>query len=112
VAGDRGVFSSANDAVAEQAGVKRIVLPAAGKASPERLRRERTRWFRRGFRFRAGIEGRISVLRRCYGLDRYRDRGEDRLGRWVGWGILAANLTTIARALVPRPIATRTARSA
>ena len=105
LAGDRGVFSAANEAVAEQAGVKRIVLPYAGKASADRQRRERAAWFRRGFRFRAGIEGRISVLRRCYGLDRCRDHGEDGMGRWVGWGIVTANLLTTARTVARRTAA-------
>jgi hypothetical protein len=56
---------------------------------------ERAAWFRRGFRFRAGIEGRISVLRRRFGLDRCRDHGEAGLGRWVGWGIVTASLITL-----------------
>jgi transposase, IS5 family len=103
LAGDRGVWSAANELLAQAAGVKRVVLPHAGKASADRAQRERSRWFRRGFRFRAGIEGRISVLRRCYELDRCRDHGEAGMGRWVGWGIVAANLATTARTLARRP---------
>ena len=102
LAGDRGVSSPTNEALAKQAGVKRVVLPRVGKVPPERIRQERQPWFRRGCRFRAGIEGRISVLRRCFGLDRCRDHGETGMGRWVGWGILAANLSTIARTLTRR----------
>ncbi len=63
---DRGVFSPQNEAPAKRAGVKQVAIPAAGRTSTaERARAERQRWFRRGFRFRAGIEGRISVLQRC-----------------------------------------------
>lgn len=105
VAGDRGVFSAANERLAQQAGVKRIVLPATGKPSAERQRRERTGWWRRGFRFRAGIEGRISVLRRGFGLDRCRDHGEVGMGRWLGWGVLAHNLRQIARTVARRRLA-------
>lgn len=97
LAGDRGVSSPTNEQLAKDAGVKRVVLPAKGKTSPARKALERERWFRRGFRFRAGIEGRISVLHRCYELDRCRDHGEEGMGRWVGWGIITANLVTIAR---------------
>jgi IS5 family transposase len=105
VAGDRGLFSPENEAHAAQVGVKQVVLPAAGSAAtPERRRREKQRWFRRGFRFRAGIEGRISVLQRCYGLDRCRDHGEDGMGRWVGFGILTANLERIARTVAGRAL--------
>jgi IS5 family transposase len=97
LAGDRGVYSVANEQLAQQAGVQRIVLPATGKPSAARRQQERTGWWRRGFRFRAGIEGRISVLRRGFELDRCRDHGEEGMGRWVGWGILAHNLAKIAQ---------------
>jgi len=51
-------------------------------------------------RTRAGIEGRrISLLQRVYGLDRYPNHGEDGLARWIGWGIVIANLKQIARTL-------------
>jgi IS5 family transposase len=72
---------------------------------PERRAEERRRWFRQGFHFRAGIEGRISVLQRAYGLDRCPDHGEAGLARWVGWGILTANLERIARTLAERAAA-------
>ena len=96
VAGDRSVFSCANEAYAKQIGVARVVLAAN---SVERVRTAKQGWFRRGFRFRAGIEGRISVLQRCYGLDRCRDHGEAGVERWIGWGIVTANLARMARTL-------------
>jgi hypothetical protein len=42
------------------------------------------------------------VLQRVYGLDRCPDHGEDGLARWIGWGIITANLKRIARTLVER----------
>ena len=102
VAADRGVFSPGNERLAEAAGVARVAIPAVGRLTPERSRLERQRWFRRGFRFRAGIEGRISVLQRCYGLARCRDHGEDGIGRWIGWGIVVGNLERIARTVAAR----------
>lgn len=103
VAADRGLFSPQNETRAKQAGVKRVAIPATRRASnSERVHPERQRWFRRGFRFRAGIEGRISVLQRVYGLDRCRDHDEAGMGRWIGWGILAANLERIARTQAQR----------
>jgi transposase, IS5 family len=106
LAADRGVYSAANEAVAQQARIPRIVIPYAGKVPPARVALERTAWFRRGLRFRAGIEGRISVLRRRFGLDRCRDHGDAGLGRWVGWGIVTANLATIAHTLAGRCVRT------
>ncbi len=78
------------------------MVPYAGKGPPERLGLEKQSWFRRGYRFRAGIEGRISVLRCCYGLECCLDHGEEGMGRWVGWGIITANLVKIAQKQVAR----------
>jgi IS5 family transposase len=103
LAGDRGLYSPENERLAEAAGVRRFVVPKTGRVSEERRQQERTRWFRRGFRFRAGIEGRISLLRRRYGLRRCPDHGLDGLRRSVGWGILAHNLRQIAQAQATRP---------
>jgi IS5 family transposase len=105
VAADRGVFSRNNEVQARQAGVRHVAIPATGQVPPERRREERQRWFRQGFRFRAGIEGRISVLQRVYGLDRCPDHGDDGLARWIGWGIVTANLERIARTLAERATA-------
>jgi len=46
--------------------------------------------------YRVGAEGRISHLKRGYGLRRSRLRRHDGARTWVGWGILAYNLDTLA----------------
>jgi IS5 family transposase len=46
--------------------------------------------------YRVGCEGRISHLKRGYGLRRSRLRGHRGARTWVGWGILAYNLDTLA----------------
>jgi len=46
--------------------------------------------------YRVGAEGRISHLKRSYGLRRSRLRRHDGARAWVGWGILAYNLDTLA----------------
>jgi transposase, IS5 family len=102
VAADRNVQSKENERVAKEMGVKKVCLPKAGKKSAEREEHERQRWYKRARRFRAGIEGRISVMKRREYLGRCRDRGEEGFGRWVGWGVLTANLDTIAQTLAAR----------
>lgn len=97
---DRGVYSAPNETYATERGVKRVVLPKAGYKSETRRQHERLSWFRRGRRYHAGIEGRISVLKRKHGLDRCLNQGEDGFARWVGWGIIANNLTIIGRTMV------------
>jgi IS5 family transposase len=105
LAADRGLYSAENERLAHQAGVKRVVLPKSGRLSHEREQHEKQRWFKRGFRFRAGIEGRISVLGRAFGLDVCLDHGEEGMGRWVGWGILTHNLRQISRTQAARQAA-------
>ena len=98
LAADRGMASAANERLAKGAGVRCVALPHVGKPPPERVAEECGWRFKRGYRFRAGIEGRIHVLRRDYGLKRCRYRGERGMGRWVGWGIVTHNLSQVARA--------------
>jgi IS5 family transposase len=102
---DRHFYSSENCRLARAAGVRRIVLPKRGQPGRGDAARERERWFRRGHRFRAGIEGRISVLKRRFGLRRCRYHGVIGMERWVGWGLLAHNLRTISRTVAQRHVA-------
>jgi len=57
--------------------VRRAILPKSGHRSAQRIAHERQRWFRRGRRYHHGVEGRISVLKRVYGLDRCLYHGQD-----------------------------------
>ena len=51
---------------------------------------------KRRARYRTGIEGRISHLKRGYGLRRSRLKGHDGMRTWTGWAILAYDLDTLA----------------
>ncbi len=95
VSGDRGIYSPDNEREARAVGVRRVSLPKPGHKSKRRQRRERQAWFRAAQRFRNGIEGRISHLRRARGLTRCLNRGLLGLERWIGWGIIANNLAVI-----------------
>jgi IS5 family transposase len=97
VAADRGCHAPGNEEAVRQLGVRRVAVSVQGPRSAERQRHEQQRWFRAARRFRAGIEGRISVAKRRGWLGRCRDHGKDGFDRWVGWGVVVANLVTIAR---------------
>ncbi|HLQ28066.1 MAG TPA: ISNCY family transposase, partial [Ktedonobacteraceae bacterium] len=97
VAGDRGVHSADTEEQLKAAGVKRVAIPAVGKVSEERKAVERTRTWKRGYRWRAGIEGRIASLRRDDGWRKSGYHGEDGMERWLGLGVLASNLRHIAQ---------------
>jgi transposase, IS5 family len=96
---DRGLYSPDNEAYAQGQGVKRIILPKPGRKDDARRRYEQQAWFKRGRRFHAGVEGRISVLKRKYQLARCLDHGDAGFDKWVGWGVIANNLTCIGRKL-------------
>jgi transposase, IS5 family len=96
VAGDRGVQSAETEERLKAAGVKRVAIPAAGKLSQERQTLERSRTWRRGYRWRAGIEGRIASLRRDYGWRKSAYHGQDGMERWLGMGVIASNFRRIA----------------
>jgi len=98
VAGDRGVHSADTEEKLKAAGVKRVAIPASGKLSAERQALEHTRSWKRGYRWRAGIEGRIASLRRDYGWRTSRYHGLDGMERWLGLGVIASNLRRIALA--------------
>ncbi len=98
LAADRGMSSPKNEELAKEAGIRHVALPHVGKAPPGRRAEEKGRRFRNAYRFRAGIEGRIHVLKRDRGLRRCRYHGERGFGRWVGWGIVTHNLAKVARA--------------
>jgi IS5 family transposase len=76
--------------VAEQLpGPERVFV--AGRQSAGSRRTDR-----RLARFRVGIEGRISHLKRRYGLKRSRLKGHRGARTWTAWAILAYNLDTLA----------------
>lgn len=97
---DRGFHSQENVKACEDAGVSQVCIPQrGGQKSEEQIELERTREFKQGQRFRAGIEGRISVLFRGRGMKRCRSKGPARFEVLVGAAVLANNLLRIAQLL-------------
>lgn len=99
VTGEGGLHSAANERYAQARGVTEVVLPKKGQKSAQRIAYEQQEWFRRGRNWRAGIEGRISGLKRRHGLDRCRYHGNAGMERWVGLGLIAHDLHVIGQHL-------------
>jgi IS5 family transposase len=100
---DRGFFSEQNLASCKHDGVKVVCIPQrGGKKTAEREAYEKSADFKQGQRFRAGIEGRISVLFRGRGMKRCLAEGRDRFELWVAAAVLANNLMRIAALLTKR----------
>jgi IS5 family transposase len=100
---DRGFFSESNIAVCARGGVAMVSIPQrGGRKTPQRQAYERSPAFKQGQRFRAGIEGRISVLMRGRGMKRCRAEGAERFALFVGAAVLANNLIIIGELLTKR----------
>ncbi len=95
---DRGLYSAPNEKFAQDLGVERVILPKRGYKSQQRREREQQDWFVEGRKWHAGVEGRISVLKRAHGLGRCLNHGSTGFACWVGWGVIAGNLAVIGRA--------------
>jgi IS5 family transposase len=97
---DRGFFSPDNITQSSDAGVKLVCIPqCGGKKTAEQQALENSPAFKKGQRFRAGIEGRISVLFRGRGMKRCLAEGPQRFEVLIGAAVLANNLMAIAHRL-------------
>jgi IS5 family transposase len=100
---DRGFFSEENLQRGHAAGVALVCIPQrGGRKTPARQAQEKSQAFKQGQRFRAGIEGRISVLFRGRGIKRCLAQGRQRFELLVGAAVLANNLMKIADALIKK----------
>ena len=72
------------------------MLPRKGRPNLERRQIEARRAFRRHVRWRTGVEGRISCVKRDFGLNRTRLDGLNGARTWCGHGIFAHNLVKIS----------------
>ena len=104
VAADAAFHSPTQEAEIKEMGVKHVSVPNRATKNLERRKIQKTRWFRKGQKWRTGSEGRISVLKRRHGLDRCRYRGDEGMDRWVGFGVIADNLINMGRVLAVQAV--------
>jgi IS5 family transposase len=96
VTADRGYGEHKVDQALHDLGVRTVVIPRKGRPGNARQAEEHRRAFRRTVKWRTGIEGRISTLKRGYGWDRTRIDGTEGARIWTGHGVLAHNLLKIS----------------
>jgi IS5 family transposase len=89
VAVDGGFQPTPTNAALAELGIKTVFI--AGHQEPASRHTKR-----RLARYRTGAEGRISHLKRRYGLDRSRLKGDEGEQIWTEWAILAYNTDTLA----------------
>lgn len=95
--GDRRFFSQDNEDLAYRNHVKKVSICKPGYRSKARQEIEKQSWFKKLQRFRAGIEGIISALMRCYGLKRCVWKGWQSFKSYIGLGVVTFNLQKLAR---------------
>lgn len=102
-AADRGFDSTSNQKACGKARVACPSIPQrGGTKSSQRQALEKSPAFKKAQRFRAGIEGRISVLFRGRGMKRCLACGKQRFDLFVGVTVLANNLLKIAEMLIKK----------
>ncbi len=103
VTADRGYGEQGIEDDLRHAGVRYIVLPTKGRPTVARRQIENRRAFRKMVRWRTGCEGRISCVKRDFGLARTRLDRLTGARTWCGHGIFAHNLVKISGLLDGSP---------
>jgi IS5 family transposase len=89
IALDGGFQPTPTNAALAELGAKTVFIAGHQEGASRHTRR-------RLARYRTGTEGRISHLKRRYGLDRSRLKGDEGEQIWTEWAILAYNADTLA----------------
>lgn len=97
VAADKGYYESVDALEALREKVKLVSIAKKGNRTQEETEREHDPAFRHAQRFRAGVEGTISFLRRVLGLFRCFNKGWEHFAATVGATVFSHNLLTLAR---------------
>jgi IS5 family transposase len=97
VAADKGYYENMKQIDDLGKKIEVVGIAKKGKRTEEQTRRETDPAFRHAQRFRAGVEGTISFLKRVLGLFRCYNKGWEHYVATVGATILAHNLLLLAR---------------
>ena len=97
VTADKGYYGSREQLAALREKIDLVAINKKGKRSKEEQHRESDPFFRHAQRFRAGVEGTISYLKRVLGLARCYVKGWTHYAATVGATIFVHNLLILAR---------------
>jgi IS5 family transposase len=94
---DKGYYESAQALAKLRKQIEVVAIGKKGNRTEEETERENDPAFRHAQRFRAGVEGTISFLKRILGLFRCFNKGWDHFAATVGATIFSHNLLILAR---------------
>ena len=94
---DKGFYESIERIKKLEEEIDVVSIAKKGRRTEEETERERSEAFKLAQRFRAGVEGTISVLKRALGMSRCLNKGWEHLVSTVGATIFTHNLLVLAR---------------
>ena len=97
VAADKGFYENMEQITALEGKIQTVSIGKKGRRTPQEQVRERSEAFVAGQRFRAGVEGSISVLKRAFHLGRCLFKGFKNYAASVGLGVLCHDLVLLTR---------------
>jgi transposase, IS5 family len=97
LAGDKGFYESREQIENLSKKIETVSICKKGRRTEEEDQRESTEEFKGGQRFRAGIEGTISVLKRAFKLGKCLFKGFKNFASSVGCAVFCHNLVMLAR---------------
>jgi IS5 family transposase len=97
LAGDKGFYASREQIRNLSKRIETVSICKKGRRTAEEDKRESTEEFNAGQRFRAGIEGTISVLKRAFKLSKCFFKGFKNFASSVGCAVFCHNLVMLAR---------------
>ena len=96
LAADKGFYESREQIKKLSNKIETVSICKKGRRTEEETRRESTEKFKAGQRFRAGIEGTISVLKRAFKLNRCLFRGFKNYAASLGCAVFCHNIVLLA----------------
>lgn len=97
LAADKGFYESMDGVRALEEKIPTVAIAKKGNRTEEETSREHSLAFRAGQRFRAGVEGTISFLKRALGMARVLRKGWEHFVGEIGAAVFAHNLLVLAR---------------
>lgn len=97
LAADKGFYESVKQLVALEKEIETVSICKKGKRTVEQEAREHAEDFQDGQRFRAGVEGSISVLKRAFKLNCCLFKGFKNFAASVGCAVFCHNLVLLTR---------------
>jgi len=94
---DKGFYESMAKIEELEADIEVVSIAKKGRRTEEEATRESSKEFKLGQRFRAGVEGTISFLKRALGMFRCRNKGWKHYVATVGMTVFTHNLLILAR---------------